>query len=108
MPKHIKPVDTRKRVRQATLEEKVEFVSRNIQELLAEHIEEGVGSDRARAGAGALAGRIVGGDLKVEYRLGEWTEDRVTGNSIDAVVNEYMRRKGWDKRHAPLAIAYAG
>ena len=49
------------------------------------------------------------GDLKIEYRLEgiAYGSTSVKGNSIDEVVEEYLRRKGWNKTHQVLALPKA-
>lgn len=51
-----------------------------------------------------VSGR-VNGDLKLEYKLGEYGGD-VKGASLAAVLEEYLRRNGWEKRNDPVAIPY--
>ena len=54
-----------------------------------------------------ISGRTHSGDLDIEYKLGEFYsgDKMVRGNSIDAVVEEFMRRRGWDAAHAPLQLS---
>ena len=51
-----------------------------------------------------ISGRILGGDLKIEYGAGEYAGS-VRGNTLEAVLHEHMRRNGWNRRHAPLALS---
>ena len=52
-----------------------------------------------------VAGNIHEGDLKLTYRLGQYA-GVVEGDSLLPVVEEFMRRHGWEKVHTPLAIGY--
>ncbi len=52
----------------------------------------------------AVEGRVSGGDLEVTFGLGEYGRE-VVGNSVDAVVAEYLRRHGWQRHNNPLCIA---
>lgn len=54
------------------------------------------------------SGRTQTGEdsIGIIYELsGEYGDGRVTGDSPDAVVEEYLRRKGWKDRHEPLRLA---
>jgi len=55
-------------------------------------------------------GRVQDGDVKISVVLhnNEYGSDSVNiaGDSIEAVSEEFMRRHGWQKRHAPLALSY--
>ena len=44
--------------------------------------------------------------VKIEYKVGEsnYGSECVTGDSIDACLSEWLRRKGWSDAHAPLAL----
>lgn len=54
-----------------------------------------------------VSGRVHDGDLMLDYHLGgQYGEDIVTGNSVQPVIDEYMRRKGWNSQNAPKAIGY--
>lgn len=44
-------------------------------------------------------------NVKIEYHLREDYDHWVVGDSVDAVVEEFLRRKGWNKEHAPLRLA---
>lgn len=49
----------------------------------------------------------VDGDVKVSITIGEHTwsaASTATGNSIAVVLEEFLRRKGYEKRHAPLCL----
>lgn len=45
-------------------------------------------------------------EVKIEYRVADntWDGNAVTGNSLDAVVVELLRRHGWNETHQPLAL----
>lgn len=52
-----------------------------------------------------VGGRTHGGDISLKYSLaGSRYGDTVEGNELNAVVEEFMRRKGWTKQHAPKLI----
>lgn len=49
------------------------------------------------------------GTIKIQYTLHnsyvyDAREIKVVGNSLDAVVEEFLRRHGWNAHHAPLQI----
>ena len=51
-------------------------------------------------------GRIHDGETRITYSLGaNIYETPVTGDSVDAVVAEYVRRKGWNKQHQYVALS---
>ncbi len=53
------------------------------------------------------SGRTHEGDVDLEYGVGADTySPDVKGDSMHAIVEEFMRRRGWKKRHAPIAISY--
>lgn len=52
-----------------------------------------------------IEGRIDS-DLKIGYRLGIDYESGITGNNIAAVVDEALRRRGWNQEHKPLMISH--
>lgn len=54
-----------------------------------------------------VTGRVHDGEIKIEYQIGSpySTGGAVKGGNIDFVLDEYMRRFGWDKRNAPLMIS---
>lgn len=52
-------------------------------------------------------GQSLTGDVRIIFKLGEMYSDAVAGNSIDAVIAEFLRRKDWGKRNAPICIGYA-
>ena len=51
-------------------------------------------------------GRVHDGDVKITFRLDSHYDSYVCvkGNSIAAVLQEFMRRHGWNSRHSPLLI----
>lgn len=53
------------------------------------------------------SGRVHEGQVKLEYGVGdsEYGVD-VKGDSLQAVVDELMRRRGWSAVHAPKALTY--
>lgn len=54
------------------------------------------------------SGRVQDGEVKVAFKLDSLfypTQD-VTGDSILAVLEEYLHRHGWNVRHAPLTLDY--
>jgi hypothetical protein len=48
----------------------------------------------------------VSGDFKISYRVSCDYESGVTGNDMQSVMVESMRRKGWQDAHAPKAISH--
>lgn len=53
-----------------------------------------------------VSGRVQG-EMKIEFVLGDqYGSDSVRGGSINAVVEEYLRRRGWKQRHAPLSLTF--
>ena len=57
-----------------------------------------------------VSGRAHDGDLQVKYELGSsYSEGGVVkGPNLDVVIDEYLRRFGWDKRNQPLCISFDG
>lgn len=54
------------------------------------------------------SGRTHEGELKIEVSIGEYGVE-VKGGSTEAVVREFLRRKGWEEANAPLALPdYSG
>ena len=41
----------------------------------------------------------------IKYYIGEYPS--VSGSSLEAVVDEHYRRKGWDRRNEPMALLEA-
>jgi hypothetical protein len=46
------------------------------------------------------------GDLEIEYVIGDYYSGQVVANTLEASVNEFLRRKGWDDINKPIAIPY--
>jgi hypothetical protein len=46
-------------------------------------------------------------DVEILYTIndGRYGNAEVTGDTVDAVCEEFLRRKGWKSRHAPLRLA---
>jgi hypothetical protein len=56
-------------------------------------------------------GRVQDGETRLEISLADSpysSSGAVTGHSIQPVIDEYLRRHGWDKLNAPLAISFDG
>jgi len=53
------------------------------------------------------SGRILDGELLLKYSLqrNSYEYNPVAGNSPNAVTDEFLRRAGWEKINAPLAIS---
>lgn len=52
-------------------------------------------------------GCTLSGDLKVEYELADETHYggvSVVGSDIAAILDEFLRRKGWTDRNRPLCL----
>ena len=45
----------------------------------------------------------VDGEVVLTFALGRYSEE-VKGDSVNAVLEEYLRRNGWSARHAPLCL----
>jgi hypothetical protein len=43
-------------------------------------------------------------EVKIEYRVSAGWDCSVKGDELEACIVEVLRRKGWDDRHAPLAL----
>lgn len=54
-----------------------------------------------------VSGRLNSEDgLKVAYSVTkEWGANATEGNALTPVVDEFLRRLGWNARYAPLALA---
>ena len=53
-----------------------------------------------------VSGRIQDGDVSLAYKLSDNSYGpKVEGNELNAVLQEFLRRNGWEKVHAPKAIA---
>ena len=57
-----------------------------------------------------VSGRVHDGDLNVKFEIGSTYSDGgvVKGAKLDVVIDEYLRRHGWDVRNQPLCITYVG
>ena len=54
------------------------------------------------------SGRLHDGDMKLTYSLSdEYSIDTTKGDAIQPVIDEFMRRHGWQAIHAPKAIGYS-
>lgn len=52
-----------------------------------------------------VSGRIEGGEVKVTYRLGDtYGSNNPAGARLAPVVDEFLRRHGWNKVNAPLCL----
>ena len=56
------------------------------------------------------SGRAHDGDLNLSFEIDHPYKSNVevVGDGIGAVIEEFMRRHGWTKRHAPIAIGFNG
>lgn len=56
-----------------------------------------------------ISGRVHDGELSIEFKLGSQYSvgDQVSGGRIEAVLAEYMRRFGWDKRNKLLKLSFS-
>ncbi len=51
------------------------------------------------------SGRVNAGEILVTYKLGEqYGSNTPEGHRLAPVLDEFMRRKGWNERHKPLAL----
>ena len=55
-----------------------------------------------------VEGPVNRDDLIVRFQIasGSWGDDSVKGATVDAVVSEFFRRKGWKQSNDYLAISY--
>ncbi len=54
-----------------------------------------------------VSGRTHDGDLEIVFKLSKDSYNTVghtAGGSLDAVVDEFIRRHGWSQRHAALCL----
>ncbi len=53
-------------------------------------------------------GRVDGDNIKIKFTVGDnsYGSDTVSGNSVDEVVREFLRRRGWTERNDGLALLY--
>lgn len=85
---------------------------------LQAYFAEAVKDIRRRLGAENIAdmsislsaeGRTLSGDVKLEYSIGDrWGAGIVKGHSLEKCVEEYIRRHGWNERHAPKCLPAIG
>ena len=86
------------------LEQHVELETKRIRKILADA---NVGSE-FRFDI-EVSGRVQQGDVLVAYKIGDsYGFNQVTASSIDAAIEEYLRRRGWTARNKPLCISYDG
>jgi hypothetical protein len=53
----------------------------------------------------ASQGRVHGGAPLITYTISsEYGTEAVSGDRLAAVIDEYLRRKGWNLRHAPRCL----
>ncbi len=58
-----------------------------------------------------VSGRVHDGDLKLVYSIfdnegGLYSAPTVEGDTVNAVVEEFSRQRGWKQRHAPKLLGY--
>lgn len=55
-----------------------------------------------------VSGRVHDGEVELSYGLGEsmYGTGEVEGSALQSVLDEFMRRHGWNKINKPKAIAY--
>lgn len=58
----------------------------------------------------SIDGRAHDGELKIKYSLGSSYRAGgcVEGGRLEPVINEYLRRFGWDYRNKPLELTFDG
>ena len=79
-------------------------------EAMLKEIGKGVAAQLAKADQGVMSlrisidGRTLGPDLKIELVLGNYaySDDQTKGGDLNEVVKEFLRRKGWTSRNAPI------
>lgn len=52
-----------------------------------------------------VSGRLHEGELKLTFGIGEYS-GRVTGDSLQACLDEFLRRHGWEAIHEAKALSY--
>lgn len=53
----------------------------------------------------SISGRVQDGEIKIEFSLdGDYSDQRSKGDSIQAVIDEFLRRRDWNTQHKPLSI----
>jgi hypothetical protein len=56
-----------------------------------------------------VTGRVHDGDVLIVFKLGEqYDGGNASGDSIEAVTAEFLRRKAWKARHENLRISHSG
>jgi hypothetical protein len=57
-----------------------------------------------------ISGRAHDGDLNIKYEVGSTYQDGgvVKGPKLEIVLDEYLRRFGWDQQNQPLCISFTG
>lgn len=57
-----------------------------------------------------VSGRVHDGDLRINYQIGSTYNEGgvVKGPRLEVVIDEYLRRFGWDMRNQPLCISFDG
>jgi len=55
----------------------------------------------------SAGGRVQDGEVLITYQLSADTyfSNAVSGDTLEAVLDEFMHRQGWNARHAPLALS---
>lgn len=55
------------------------------------------------------SGRVQGGEVRITFSLRQnyYSGATVEGNGIYSVMQEYLRRHGWEATHKPLELEYA-
>jgi hypothetical protein len=53
-----------------------------------------------------ITGRVHDGEILIQFIYDPHGSDEVKGDSIDAVINEFLRRQGWNEKHKGLRIGY--
>lgn len=54
------------------------------------------------------SGRVRDGELEIKFSLSDmYGANNVSGDSVEAVIAEYLRRIGWQKSHEYLALSAA-
>lgn len=80
-------------------------------EAMIKEMAKGVAEQLAEADQGdirldiKISGRTLGPELKIEFVLSEeYSSGSVRGGSLNEVVKEFLRRKGWSSRNASLML----
>lgn len=64
-------------------------------------------ADLSNVNISVIATGRTHGDLEIEYVVGSYyNNEQVKANSLEAAVNEFLRRKGWTDVNKPVAIPY--